>query len=106
MQKSTHIRLKLLVLFLLLGLVRLNLLCSLAPSILELLDSVYRQLDLGGMTRLTLSGLLDDLGGLLFGFEEGLNTLRICSLVSGYHGKGKSHHCDMCFRKDERGMQR
>ena len=37
----TYLALKLLVLGLLLGLVLLNLLCSLTPSVLQLLDSVY-----------------------------------------------------------------
>lgn len=39
--KMTYLALKLLVLGLLLGLVLLNLLCGLTPSVLQLLDSVY-----------------------------------------------------------------
>jgi len=39
--ETTYLALKLLVLGLLLGFVLLNLLCSLTPSVLELLDSVY-----------------------------------------------------------------
>jgi hypothetical protein len=39
--ETTYLALKLLVLGLLLGFVLLNLLCSLTPSVLQLLDSIY-----------------------------------------------------------------
>jgi hypothetical protein len=69
-RQVTYLAFKLLVLGLLLGFVLLNLLCSLAPSVLQLLHSVY-----------TISATLSINPGHLAGLELPTHVIRVVRLV-------------------------